>query len=415
MSTLKGVIIIDETTLELTSDAHKGDRINLKEIMEVDASIIRNKIDEQRDKIYEEKLNQFKEVHKKEIEAALASKEVEFSKTINKFENENEVLKSRILQLEKDKENEIKVALNSQKTELSADYLVLKTQYETQKERYDNELEKVKLKYEKDINDKQREIDRLALNYKVLNTKQLGEKLENWANLQMEERLQNSFEECTWKKDNENVKGENEAKGTKADFIFKIYKDKNHKEEELLSSVVLEMKNEFLDSENKKKNSDHYEKLDKDRKKKNCEYALLVSELEWNIENDLPFFKVYNYEKMYVVRPQYFVQFLTIIESFALKEQELKAQLNREKIQFKNIDEILDDFNSFKESLLNNQIHNIESNISTIKEESSKIRKSADSIDKACDTIISTHINQIKNKVSDFNIEKLTKKIEKAE
>ena len=69
-------------------------------------------------------------------------------------------------------------------------------------------------------------------------------------------------------------------------------------------------------------------KLDKDRIKKGCEYALLVSELEWNSDNDVPIKKVPEYEKMYVVRPQYFITFLSIVYSFGMKYKDLLVNSN---------------------------------------------------------------------------------------
>ena len=131
-------------------------------------------------------------------------------------------------------------------------------------------------------------------------------------------------------KDNVSIKEDGETKGTKADYIFKVFCDEEKSME--LASVACEMKSEDPNSTNKRKNSDHYKKLDADRKKKNCEYALLVSELEWNDDNDVPIRKVKDYDKMYVVRPQYFITFLNIIASLANKYQSVLLEKKKEKI-----------------------------------------------------------------------------------
>ena len=115
------------------------------------------------------------------------------------------------------------------------------------------------------------------------------------------------------------------------DYIFKVYASSSHKENELLTSVACEMKNESPNSTNKKKNSDHFLKLDKDRKKKGCEYALLISELEWDQANDVPIRKVVGYEKMYVVRPQYFITFLSKAMAFLVVVYLLKIISNSKK------------------------------------------------------------------------------------
>ena len=92
-------------------------------------------------------------------------------------------------------------------------------------------------------------------------------------NTEYENYAQCGFEACSWEKDNLSIKDDGDTKGTKADYIFKVYATKEMRSAELLTSVVCEMKNESPSSTNKKKNADHYAKLDKDRMKKNCEYA----------------------------------------------------------------------------------------------------------------------------------------------
>ena len=87
-------------------------------------------------------------------------------------------------------------------------------------------------------------------------------------------------------KDNKVLQNEDELKGSKADYIFEIYATEDKKEEDLLTSVCLEMKDENPDSKVKKTNEDYYKQLDLNRKKKNCKYALLVSNLDLSSSND---------------------------------------------------------------------------------------------------------------------------------
>lgn len=131
-------------------------------------------------------------------------------------------------------------------------------------------------------------------------TKMIGESLEVYCNNQYRSLVQPYLPTAVFEKDNVAVEN------TKGDFIFRDVVDGMES-----VSIMFEMKNEADGTENKHKNSDHFKKLDSDRRKKNCEYAVLVSLLE--LDNDLynnGIYAVPDYEKMYVVRPQ---QFLTII------------------------------------------------------------------------------------------------------
>ena len=108
-----------------------------------------------------------------------------------------------------------------------------------------------------------------------LNVKQTGEDLEAWCDNEVNSYMQNGLFNCKWYKDNKSIKEEGEVKGSKADFIFEIYKDNTHSY--LLSSVCLEMKDENPDSVNKKTNADYFKQLDKNRNKKNCKYVRILT------------------------------------------------------------------------------------------------------------------------------------------
>jgi len=410
------VAALNDSTLQLLEDAKSGDCIDLKSITQIDTSIIVEQINKEKDAIYTQKFEEYKLSHNKDIELAVAKSNKESDAEKTKLLEKITELTTKNEQLEKAVRLSVEKEYNDKLFEYKERLLEANNLLDKKETEFELRLEKELNKQKDDFNDilgaKEKEINRLTLSANRTNTKALGEQLEVWCSKKMDFAMQNAFEECKWEKDNVAVKNEFDDKKTKADFIFTIYKDENHNEKEVLSSVCLEMKNEFIGSENKKKNSDHYAKLDQDRNKKNCEYALLVSELEWDVDDDMPFFKVAGYEKMYVVRPQYFVEFLTIIESFALKTQDLKEQLNKKKVEFESTDKIIKEFEDFKEGLLNNQLHRISENIEKIKAESLKIANSVQQINKTCETISTSYLNEIVNKVNKLSIEKLTKKIE---
>lgn len=170
------------------------------------------------------------------------------------------------------------------------------------------------------------------------------------------------------------------------------------------------MKSEQLNSQNKKKNSDHYKKLDDDRSKKNLDYALLVSELEYET-NDSLIYRVSDYKNMFVVRPMYFVTVLGVLETIALKYKDLKLNRLQEELSFKEKQDILDEFEEFKNNLLDNALTNIDNKAKEIYKSAENIKNEATKIIKNVDIIVDRHLNTVKNKINGFKINKLVEKI----
>ena len=174
------------------------------------------------------------------------------------------------------------------------------------------------------------------------------------------------------------------------------------------------MKSEDPNSVNRKTNESHYKKLDKDRTKKKCEYALLVSELE--MENyDVPIKKVQEYEKMYVVRPQYFITFLSIVESLGRKYQKLLLETKKESLKFEETEKIIENFNKMKEDLITKTIDKITRQVLDINKKANEINKNAESIISLSNDIVETQLVKLRNKINEFNITKITKAIDKLE
>lgn len=254
------------------------------------------------------------------------------------------------------------------------------------------------------------ENEQLARERNTRNVKKIGENLEKWCLEKYLEINAFAFNSSTFEKDNEAIKDEPEGKGTKGDYIFKVYADANH--ELLLTSAMCEMKSEALESDNKKRNSDHYAKLDRDRNKKGLEYAILISELEYNQESDAPLFRVPDYEKMYVVRPAYFITLLGIIESIGMKYADLLKARQLEKISFKESEQILADFEAFKENIINNSLRHIATQLDDIKKRAQSIIGDGNAILGAVNLIVDTHLETVKNKINGFAIRSLTKRID---
>lgn len=187
---------------------------------------------------------------------------------------------------------------------------------------------------------KEEEIARLKEYKQKLSTKMIGESLELHCETEFNKLRATGFQNAYFEKDND-AKG-----GTKGDYI---YKEADAASNEVLS-IMFEMKNENDETATKKRNEDFFAKLDKDRKEKGCEYAVLVSLLE--SENE--FYNTgivdvsYKYPKMYVVRPQFFIPIITLLRNAALNSMQYKAELNLMKSQNVDITNFEDKIAIFK-------------------------------------------------------------------
>ena len=237
-----------------------------------------------------------------------------------------------------------------------------------------------------------------------LSTKMLGESLEQHCYNEFM-RIHPFFPYAEFHKDNDAVVGDEDDKATKGDFIFR---DKDDEGTEIVS-IMFEMKNEADTTATKHKNEDFLAKLDKDRKEKNCEYAVLVSLLE--MDNDL-----YNegivdmshrYEKMYVIRPQNFIPIITLLRNANLNSLSYKKQLvalRDQDMDYKNFE---NNMNAFKSAFAKNY-----------ELASRKFQDAIDDIDKTIKALEKTkadllssdrNLRLANDKAQDLSIRKLTK------
>lgn len=317
---------------------------------------------------------------KKETESKL--KEL-YTKLLNDKDLTINDLNNKLNNKDTEKKLEINEAINSKEKELNE----LKQEISNNKEKYDLVLKQKDetISYYKDLKARQ-------------STKMIGESLEVHCNTEFN-RLRPLFPNSYFEKDND-IKT-----GSKGDFIFRDYDDEGTE----IISIMFEMKNEADETSTKHKNEDFFKELDKDRKEKNCEYAILVSLLE--IDNELYNTGIvdvsYKYEKMYVIRPQFFIEIITLLRGMALNSLSYKKEL--ELIKNQNID-----------------ITNFENNLNTFKEgfsrnyrlASEKFQKAIDEIDKSISSLQKTkedllrsedNLRLANNKAEDLTIKKITK------
>lgn len=186
---------------------------------------------------------------------------------------------------------------------------------------------------------KDQEIERYKDMKARLSTKMLGESLEQHCEREFNRLRATAFPKAYFEKDND------ASQGSKGDFIFRECDEAGNE----IISIMFEMKNEQDDSTHKHKNEDFLKKLDADRKKKNCEYAVLVSLLELDNElyNEGIVDMSYRYEKMYVVRPQFFIPMISILRNAALSSMQYKEELaliRQQNIDVTNFENEMEDF-----------------------------------------------------------------------
>ncbi len=439
------VIVKEKTILELAEDASKGDVIDLKELVQVDTAYIDSIIESGQDKVYQSKLADVRRtllaenqivINKLEADIIRLNQQAEYNIKLkekemdSKYETQINTIKkqeeSKYQELEK-KYNLLSVRLESElkqkeleienkystelnKLRMEAVLLNSKKEVEIQEVKSKAELElsqalnEQKEKFKEELQTKEEIILNLQRQKASMNVKQTGEDLEAWCDNEVISYMQNGLFNCTWTKDNKVVKGEGEDKGSKADYIFKVYASEAHNEKELLTSVCLDMKDENPDSKIKQTNEHYYKKLEENRIKKDCKYAVLVSNLELAKPNVLPIFKVRDYENMYVVRPGYLMVFLNMIASLSTRFSELLLSKEHEMIELKSKLDLIEEFKKIKETYLDNPLEALEKQVTAILKSSETIRKASNEIDSACEKINNSYIKKIIDKIDTFEI-----------
>lgn len=275
----------------------------------------------------------------------------------------------------------------------------LSSELELQKQKNEISEQSIKQDYEIQLRFKDEEIEKYKDFKQRLSTKMLGESLEQHCENEFNSLRMTAFPTAYFEKDSDI------SKGTKGDYIFR---ESDAQGNEIIS-IMFEMKNQQDVSAAKKKNEDFFKKLDKDRNDKNCEYAVLVSMLEPESElyNTGIVDVSYQYPKMYVVRPQFFIPIITLLRNAALNSMEYKrelAEIRNQNIDVTNFEQNLMDF---KDSFSKNYQHAHDRFVDAIAE----IDKSINHLQKIKENLTKSdnHLRTANNKIEDISIKKLTK------
>jgi hypothetical protein len=239
-------------------------------------------------------------------------------------------------------ETERKLAVQEALTAVEKERDALKTSLEVSEMKAKLEEKSLKEKYEVQIKDRNDTIERLKDLKAKLSTKMVGETLESHCEIEFERIRAGSFPKAKFGKDND------ASSGSKGDYIFRDFDGEGNE----LVSIMFEMKNESDTTATKKKNVDFLKELDKDRREKGCEYAVLVSLLEEDSElyNGGIVDVSHEYPKMYVVRPQFFIPIITLLRNASTNAIQYKAELARIKAQNIDITNFEADLDSFKDA-----------------------------------------------------------------
>ena len=258
----------------------------------------------------------------------------------------------------------------------------------------------LKERYEIQIQDRDQAIERLRDMKARLSTKMVGETLEQHCETEFNRIRAAAFPMAYFEKDND------ARSGSKGDYIFRDFDTEKNE----IISIMFEMKNEVDTTATKKKNEDFLKELDKDRREKTCEYAVLVSLLEPDNElyNSGIVDVSHRFNKTYVIRPQFFIPFLTLLRNAALKSLEVKAELALIKAQNIDVTNFENDLEAFKNAFSRN--YDLASR--RFQTAIDEIDKSIDHLQKTKDALLGAdrNLRLANDKAQDVSIKKLTKK-----
>ncbi len=398
------------------------------EVFQVDESGYAAIVKQVRDKEFEKEILERQNVYQNERDSAVKiavtkiesekDKEISELRAILKTEKTEKQLEIEKIESVKDKqlaEKELEISrlkgeleLNKTSTDLTVKNAVQEKEttileLKSQIKLKNNEWElKEKSLCEKHADEIKRREDEIAY-YKDFkarqSTKMIGESLEQHCETEFNKLRATAFQNAYFEKDNDITTG------SKGDFIYREFSNDGIE----FISIMFEMKNEMDTTATKHKNEDFFKELDKDRKEKNCEYAVLVTMLESDNEyyNSGIVDVSYKYPKMYVVRPQFFIPIITILRNAALNSLQYRHELESVRNQNIDITHFEEDINDFKDKFSRN-----------FRLASDKFKKAIDEIDKTIDHLQKTkeallssenNLRLANTKAEDLTIKRLTK------
>lgn len=332
------------------------------------------------------------ELAKTELAAAKDRELAELKAKLQSLESENKLIVTQAVSKAEKERDELASQLKSKDTESQLQVSNVRSEYESKltsrEELYKSELQRKDdaIAYYKDLKAK-------------MSTKMVGETLEQHCEIEFNKIRATAFPRAYFEKDND------ARSGSKGDYIFREMDESGNE----IVSIMFEMKNEGDETATKHKNEDFLKELDKDRREKGCEYAVLVTLLEADNEyyNTGIVDMSYRYEKMYVIRPQFFIPMITLLRNAAMNSLQYKSELALVRAQNIDITNFEESMETFKSGFARN--YDLASR---------KFKDAVDGIDKTIAQLQKTKENLLRsednlrlanNKAQDLTIKKLTR------
>ena len=397
------------------------------EVFQVDESGYAAILKQVRDKEYHKEIEEYKkhleESQESKDELVKAKTESEYKNIISSKDAEIEKLKAKLKEADNEKklavsevaaEKEKKLAESSSKIveleaqiknsesdkKLAVSEAVSKVEkdFREKEDRYKEDAQKMKEEYSDQLREKDVQINYYKDLKTRMSTKMVGETLEQHCEIEFNKIRMSAFPNAYFEKDND------ARTGSKGDYIFRESEDGVE-----FISIMFEMKNENETTATKHKNEDFLKELDKDRNEKKCEYAILVSMLE--ADNELYNTGIvdvsYKYPKMYVIRPQFFIQMITLLRDAARKSIQYQHELAMVRNQNMDITHFEEDLEAFKQGFA----RNYELASKKFNEAIDDIDKTIKYLEKTKEALLSSENNLrlANNKATDLTVKKLTK------
>lgn len=372
-----------------------------------------------------EKLEQINAQHESNLALVEEKTKNTFDKQVSEKDKEIAELKNKTTALEKDKELELQQALaakDKELTELNARVQAIENEKKLELSEINSAKEKALMELNSRISlqEKERELELNSLKEKFdteikmkdetiafykdfkakQSTKMVGETLEQHCEIEFNRLRMTAFKNAQFGKDND-IKS-----GSKGDYIYREHDEHGNE----IISIMFEMKNEGDETATKKKNEHFFKQLDKNRNDKKCEYAILVSMLESDNElyNNGIVDVSYEYEKMYVIRPQFFIPIITLLRNAAMNSLEYKQEVALMREQNIDITNFEEDLDTFKSAFARN--YDLASR--KFKTAIDEIDKTITHLQKTKDALVSSENNLrlANNKADDLTVKKLVRK-----
>ena len=398
------VSIQDENTLVLLEDAQKGDLIDLKSIhdTDIDKTTIDSLIKSIRNEDFKVQLESAKQNIEKELELKAEIKENDIinraKEALAKKDQEITALNTKVENIAKQVESDTKLKALEDKKSLENEYRQKITEKDTEVQEVKHQKELSEQIYKDKLTASETALVSLKEMRSRMSTKMIGESLEVHCENEFNKLKPLAFPNAQFGKDNTVSDS-----GSKGDYVYREFDDDKNE----VLSIMFEMKNEDNETATKHKNKDFFKELDKDRREKKCEFAVLVSLLEKENEYYDDIVTVSDFPNMYAIRPQHFITIIGFLRQGNLKSQELRKTIFALKNQNIDVTNFENELQQFQDGFMKN-----------VQDSSNKFQEAMDGIDatikklesiKEALRLSNKHLLTAGNKVESVSIKALTK------